>query len=95
MLKLLVVRFWPVLLPILIYLLWLVLARRKAHKKGDPLPTFFDGPWIWTVVATLALAIGGFVFLGALSTKDNSTEGRYVPAKVIDGKIIPGHKEPE
>lgn len=93
MLRLLIVHFWPILLPLLLYLLWLVLARRKATKAGEALPVFFDGPWLWTVMATLGLAIGGFIVLG-LSAKGDA-EGRYVPARVVDGKIIPAHIVPE
>ncbi|MCH2546962.1 MAG: hypothetical protein MK052_05080 [Alphaproteobacteria bacterium] len=93
MLKLLVVRFWPVFIPVLLYLLWLYLARRKADKNGEKKPTFFEGPWLWTLVATLALAVGAFMILGAVSN-DGNTSGKYVPARVVDGEIIPAHTEP-
>lgn len=95
MLRLLVTRFWPVLLPIFLYLLWLVLARRKARKNGADVPSFFDGPWLMAVVASLLILIVAFVMLGAAASSDHVTEGTYVPAKLVDGKIIPAHIEPE
>lgn len=94
MLRILVVRFWPVLLPIFIYLLWLVLARRKARKAGEEGPRFFDGPWAWSVMASLGIFIALFVLMGAAS-QQALEQGRYVPAKMVDGKLVPAHHEPE
>lgn len=93
MLRLLIVHFWPVLLPLLLYVLWLMQARRKAAKAGEAHPAFFAGPWLWAVTASLAMAIGGFIVLG-LSAKGD-VEGHYVPAQMVDGKIVPAHNEPE
>jgi hypothetical protein len=95
MLKLIVTRFWPVLLPLCIYLAWLWLARRKARKHGHGEPGFFDGPWLLAVVASLLLLILAFVMLGVSSSADAVTEGRYVPARVVNGEIVPAHIEPE
>lgn len=94
MLKILVVRFWPVLLPILVYLAWLSYARRKAGHAETPKPGFFDGPWHWAVGAALLMAVGSMVLLG-LAVEEQTTEGRYVPARVVDGEIVPGHRAPE
>lgn len=93
MLKLLITRFWPVLVPILLYVAWLWYVRRKAAKAGETQPTFFDGPWLWAVMASLLLCIGGFIMLGL--TQEGLSEGHYVPAKLVGGKIMPGHAEPE
>lgn len=94
MLKILVTRFWPVLLPVFLYLLWLVLARRKARKAGGAEPRFFDGPWLWAVMASLGIFIVLFLLMGAAS-QQALEHGRYVPAKVVDGKVVPAHHEPE
>lgn len=93
MLRLLVTRFWPALVPVLLYVAWLWYARRKAAKAGEAQPGFFDGPWLWAVMASLLLCIGGFIVLGL--TQGGLEEGDYVPAKLVDGKIVPSHVEPE
>lgn len=93
MLRLLVTRFWPVLVPILLYVAWLWYARRKAAKAGAVSPGFFDGPWLWAVTASLLLCIGGFIMLGL--TLEGQGEGKYVPAKLVGDTIVPGHVEPE
>jgi hypothetical protein len=74
-------------------MLWLALARRKARKNGDAIPKFFDGPWLWPVLASLILAISGFIYMGI--TASGLSEGHYVPAKVVDGRIVPAHNESE
>jgi hypothetical protein len=93
MLRLLIIRFWPALVPILLYAAWVCYARRKAAKAGEAPPAFFDGPWIWAVTVSLLLCIGGFIMLGL--TQEGLGEGHYVPAKLVGGKIVPGHVEPE
>lgn len=93
MLSLLIARFWPVLVPILFYVAWLAHARRKAAKAGEAQPGFFDGPYLWAATASLLLCIGGFIVLGL--TQEGLSEGQYVPAKLVGGKIVPGHVEPE
>jgi hypothetical protein len=83
-------RFWPVLIPLIIYLLWMFIVRNKAKRAGEPLPHFKDGPWFWAVVAALATGIVIFIILG-LSHQPNT--GNYVPPKTENGRIIPGHVE--
>lgn len=84
-------RFWPVLIPLMIYWVWHGAKRRKARKVGAPLPHFRDGPWYWVVLASLMIGVILFVVLG-LSHAAN--DGQYVPPKLEDGKVIPGHVEP-
>lgn len=59
---------------------------RRAVNGTDPLQT----PWFWLVIAGLACAVAGFV-VPQFFVKPNS--GQYVPAQVIDGKLVPGHFE--
>ena len=85
MLRLLLLRFWPVFLPILLYLVWLAYARRKAAKHSTSKPGLLDGPWHWAVGASLVIGIFCFVFLG-MSHQTN--DGVYVPAEMQpDGSI--------
>lgn len=93
MLKILITRFWPVLLPLVIYLAWLALARRKAGKAGEQKPGFFDGPWWLPTVASILLAIAAFIWLG-LSTEPQ--KGEYIPShQGANGEVIPGRIVPE
>jgi hypothetical protein len=43
------------------------------------------------VIAGLALVAASFVYLGL--TEGDSTTGKYVPAHVVNGKVVPGHVE--
>lgn len=90
MLRLMVLRFWPALLPILIYLAWLAYARRKAGKKGEPKPGFTDGPWIWAVAMTFAIIIGSFVLMGL---QGEPRSGTYIPAHIENGELVPARVE--
>lgn len=90
MLKLLITRFWPALIPLILYLAWLAYARRKAEAKGEEKPGFTDGPWIWPVVLTLLLAIGGFLWLGLSATPE---DGAYKPAHMENGQLVPAKVE--
>ncbi len=80
-------RFWPVFIPLFVYILWMISVRNKARKAGAPLPHFGQGPWFWTLVATLALAVCMFVFFG-LSHESNS--GEYIPPHMENGKVVSG-----
>lgn len=91
MLKLLITRFWPVLLPLALYLAWLAYARRKAGKKGEDKPGFFEGPWLWPTMASLVLFICAFLWLGLTQ---EPVDGLYVPAHMQDGKLVPAQTIP-
>jgi hypothetical protein len=46
----------PFLLPILLYFLYLGWARRRAQASGaEPPPPWYEGPWLWAVVAGAGL----------------------------------------
>ncbi len=83
-------RFWPVVIPLVVYWLWLETARRKARKTGAPVPLFRDGPWYWIIFSTLSIAVLCFLFL-ASGLHEN--KGNYVPPHMEGGKLLPGHVE--
>lgn len=81
-------RFWPVLIPLIAYAIWMASVRGRARKAGEPLPHFFrDGPWFWALVASFALAMAMFLFFGL---SHESVKGDYVPPHMEDGRIVPG-----
>jgi hypothetical protein len=80
----------PLLLPTLIYVLW-VAWRRRAGAAGRPgdVPEWAEGPWFWLILGGLGLSLAAFVITG-LSWGHPTTE-RYHPAETINGRILPGH----
>lgn len=91
MIKLLI-RFWPVLVPLLLYLVWFLFFRKKREAE-EVTPQWEAWFWIGTLVVSLLIAIVMLVIMGVSTPSD--TEGTYVPAKYEDGKIIPAHRERE
>lgn len=81
----------PLLLPTLLYLLYVFVVRpRFAGPQGQP-PAEPVIPWLWLAVIGGVLAIVAFF---ALAQFDDAPPGsRYEPARVIDGRIEPGHFE--
>ena len=83
----------PILLPIAIYVAWLAAERRRVVRAGTGQPPRWqDAPWVWLVVAGVLLATVA-AFAVALMGGD-SIEGQYVPPRIENGRIIPGHVEP-
>lgn len=93
MLSLLLFRFWPVLVPLIVYWLWLKHVGRKATIAGQPVLKFRDGPWYWAVLASLLTAAACFVLLGVQATAGG--KGEYVPPHMQNGELVPGHVEPK
>lgn len=84
-------RLWPVLIPLFVYLVWMRRVRNKARAAGGPIPHFGQGPWFWALVASLTIGILLFLSFG-LSHERNT--GAYVPPHMENGKIIPGEVVP-
>jgi polyferredoxin len=90
MLSLFLFRFWPVLIPVVVYWLWFKTHVNKAKKNDLPIPRFRDGPWYWLVLSSLLLGVLCFVGLGAATP---SLKGKYIPPHMENGVLIPGHVE--
>lgn len=84
-------RFWPVLIPLIVYWLWQMRARRIAKKNGAPEPRFRDGPWYWALLASLLTGVGCFLLLGLTHERN---DGRYIPPHMENGTVIPGKVAP-
>jgi uncharacterized membrane protein len=81
--RFLVTRMALFLLPFVVYFAFVLLFPVVSPRKLTP--------WIALVIAGLVLVAGSFVWLGL--TEGWTTNGRYVAAHVVDGKIVPGHVE--
>ena len=84
-------RFWPVLIPLLVYLLWYWNTGRKAVKAGSEKPKFRDGPWFWIVLSSLFIGFACFLFLGVTI---KGTKGEYEPPHMENGVLVPGQVKP-
>jgi len=80
----------PLLLPTVLYLLW-VTTLRPARRDGATLWRAL--PWLWLAGAGVALlAIVLFVVTVHFGARQ---EGVYVPPRWENGHIVPGHIEPK
>jgi hypothetical protein len=79
----------PLVLPTLVYLLWL---RALRWSGADGVVVWQKLPWVWLVVTGVALtALVLFVVTVGFGT---AVPGVYVPPYVENGRIVPGHIEP-
>ncbi len=82
----------PLLLPSLLYLAWaFVFRRQNALGNGETPHWVREGPWFWLIIAGVVLmAIG----LGVTAWQHGGPpSGTYVPARVEDGRVVPGRIE--
>lgn len=90
MLRLLLLRFWPVLLPAALYLLWRWVRARRARKLGEEPPPITRSHWFWVILISLLV---GLACLAALGFSSERHMGAYFPAMEEDGKLVPQHWE--
>ena len=84
-------RFWPALIPTLLYVVWLLVMRSRARKKGEREPHFRDGPVYWLVIISLAIAAVCFVATGI---SHDAQKGNYQPPHMENGVLIPSKVSP-
>ncbi|HEX6978388.1 MAG TPA: hypothetical protein VF342_03735 [Alphaproteobacteria bacterium] len=83
----------PILLPTLAYLAWLAVERRRVARAGEAnMRRWPDLPWLSLLLLGLALAVTAGVVKHLVTA--SGTQGVYVPPRLIDGRIVPGHVEP-
>jgi hypothetical protein len=80
----------PLLVPTAIYLLWVGIV--GTMQEGSTI-SWAAVPWIWLAGAGVALLV--FVLLVVTVHFGAPQEGVYVPPRVEDGQIVPGHIEPK
>jgi hypothetical protein len=81
----------PLILPTLLYLLYVFVLRREADPQQSAAATAGSLPWVWLGVAGAVLMLVTFFTVAQL---DRAPPGSsYQPARVIDGVIQPGHQD--
>jgi len=83
-------RILLVLLPIVLLVVWLR-WRSKVNRGGD-IPEAEVKSLRQTLIVLLITLFG--VGVGLKLTGSNDIDGIYVPARVVDGKLIPGYFKP-
>ena len=84
-----------ILIPLTVYLSYVLSKRREAAAAGQPVPGWWqEGPGFWAVLASLTLLIASMAVFSAL---DGAPAGSvYIPPQFIDGELIDGRMiEPE
>ncbi len=92
MIRILLVRILPFLVPVILFAAWYYLARRRARRSGETPPGWREAPWGWIALSGLIVMVAGLAYF-RFST-GAAPDGTYVPPKYEDGRIIPGHVEP-
>jgi hypothetical protein len=83
----------PFFLPILTYAAWVWYRTNYVAKHGGEAPEFEKGPWPLLLFAGAVLALGMLGISAAFQGNDPD-DGVYVPPRVENGRVIPGHIEP-
>jgi Family of unknown function (DUF6111) len=76
----------PLILPTIIYIGYFSVLR---PRRGGSFP---EMPWIWLGAAGLLLLAVTFLALALMGGAEPSA--KYLPPKVVNGQIQPGHYEP-
>lgn len=85
MIRFLLLRGWLILIPFILYVLWMIYRRRKALKYSEKLPGWSEGPLLWTCISACLLFVASLFWWG-LSEKPNSGT-HYKPKQLIDGQL--------
>jgi hypothetical protein len=81
--------FVPLVLPTVLYLVWLRAARWA--ETGNAV-AWRRLPWVW--LAAIGVALTALVLFVVTVHFGTATPGTYVPPRVENGRIVPGHIEP-
>ena len=79
----------PLLLPTALYLLWVFALNPVEAGAGRRVGA---APWIW--LASAGVVLLAIVLLVVTVRFGAPQHGIYVPPRVVDGHIVPGHLEP-
>lgn len=84
---------FPIVLPALIYALWMTAERRRAEAAATEKPRWGDAPWVWLL--TLGAFFAAVIAFAIALLGGDPASGVYVPPEVRDGQVVPGHVVPK
>ena len=79
------------LAPAVLFMIYLIIARKVRLSKTDAARMLRELPWPWLLGAGIALMAASLVVLSLSSGDDR--EGTYVPPHMDDGKVVPAKVE--
>ena len=85
MFRLIITKFWPALIPLLIYIIWRFFIFPKiANDKQNKTKVKAFSYWLISTLIMLILSIMLFLF-----SESSQKYHNYKPAEIIDGKLKP------
>ena len=88
MLRILLTIVLPVALPLLLYIGYVSMMRRRAQAAGeDYLPGWAEGPWAWFALAGVGLVLAALVVVRLSSGVPPGT--KLEAPRLIDGEVVP------
>ena len=88
MLRILLTVILPIALPLMLYIGYVSMLRRRAQAAGSQdLPRWQTGPWPWLIVGGAMLVIAGLVTMRFTTGVAPGT--KLESPRLIDGKIQP------
>ena len=88
MLRTTLIHILILLAPTILFIAFLILTRRIQLSRSQLAETLRNMPWVRLLGSGLILAAASLV-VWAL-TVGGDPEGTYVPARIVDGEIVPG-----
>jgi hypothetical protein len=80
-----------VMAPTILFILYLIVARKVRLSKSDTARMLRELPWVWLLGIGVALMAASLVAISLTTGGDR--EGTYVPPRLEDGKIVPSRIE--
>lgn|GEM_PF-881669 len=81
----------PLIAPSLVFFIWAWFAKRraKAEARHQPVPEWQKWPWARLMLAGAILT--ALTLSAVAMMRDNPLGSRYVPPRLENGELIPGH----
>lgn len=92
MLRTTLIHILILLAPTILYVAWLLLARRAQLSRARWAATFRAMPWLRLLGGGLVLVAASLVALALLGGADPG--GTYVPPHLLDGEVVPAQVVP-
>jgi hypothetical protein len=92
MLKVLI-KFWPVLVPFIIFVYWFFKHKKKHAGSNLNKKVRDERVKAFTIATISSFFIALIMIVVGMFTLEKNKGEKYIPAKLQDGVIIPPHKE--
>ena len=88
MLRTTLIHILILLAPTILYFAFLILTRRLQLSRSTAAAQLRKVPWVRLLGSGMILTASSLVVWALLGGSD--PEGTYVPARIVDGEIVPG-----